>query len=100
MIPEGVSVCAQNSVYTSRLAKRDIFYVFPYEYERADYIILDEKRLKYVGDHIDNEKYDILLKEIPKTHTIVFQDDGIYLFRKKALFPLIPSLDDPEQKRF
>ncbi len=100
MIPEGVSVCAQNSVYTSRLAKRDIFYVFPYEYERADYIILDEKRLKYVGDHIDNEKYDILLKEIPKTHTIVFQDDGIYLFKKKVLFPLIPSLDDPEQKRF
>lgn len=100
MIPEGVSVCAQNSVYTSRLAKRDIFYVFPYEYERADYIILDEKRLKYVGDHIDNEKYDILLKEIPKTHTIVFQDDGIYLFKKKALFPLIPSLDDPEQERF
>ena len=100
MIPEGVSVCAQNSVYTSRLAKRDIFYLFPYEYERADYIILDENRLKYVGDHIDNEKYDILLKEIPKTHTIVFQDDGIYLFKKKALFPLIPSLDDPEQKRF
>ncbi|WP_347275135.1 DUF2079 domain-containing protein [Candidatus Kuenenia sp.] len=100
MIPEGVSVCVQNSVYTSRLAKRDIFYVFPYEYEQADYIILDEKRLKYVGDHIDNEKYDILLKEIPKTHTIVFQDDGIYLFKKKALFPLIPSLDDPEQERF
>lgn len=99
-IQEGASVCAQNSVYTSRLAKRDIFYVFPYEYERADYIILDEKRLKYVGDHIDNEKYDILLKEIPKTHTIVFQDDGIYLFKKKALFPLIPSLDDPEQERF
>jgi len=100
MIPEGVSVCAQNSVYTSRLAKRDIFYVFPYEYERADYIVLDEKRLKYVGDQIDNEKYNILLKEIPKTHTIVFQDDGIYLFKKKVLFPLIPSLDDPEQKRF
>ena len=66
----------------------------------TDYIILDENRLKYVGDHIDNEKYDILLKEIPKTHTIVFQDDGIYLFKKKVLFPLIPSLDDPEQKRF
>ena len=86
-IQEGASVCAQNSVYTSRLAKRDIFYVFPYEYERADYIILDEKRLKYVGDHIENEKYDILLKEISKTHTIVFQDDGIYFFKKRFYSP-------------
>ena len=48
-IQEMASVCAQNSVYTSYLAKRDIFYLFPYEYERTDYIILDETRLKYVG---------------------------------------------------
>jgi uncharacterized membrane protein len=95
-IQERASVCAQNSVYTSRLAKRDIFNVFPYEYEKSDYIVLDEKRLKYVGDHIDNEKYNILLQEIPETHATVYQKDGIYLFKKKVLFPVIPDKNDPE----
>ncbi len=90
-IPEGTSVCVQNSVYMSHLAKRNILCIFPYEYEKCDYIVVDEKRLKYVGDHIDNEKYDTLLKEIHNTHTAVSQDDGIYLFGKRVLFPLTPD---------
>jgi uncharacterized membrane protein len=95
-IRERASVCAQNSVYTSRLAKRDIFNVFPYEYEKSDYIVLDEKRLKYVGNYIENEKYNILLQKIPETHATVYQKDGIYLFKKKVLFPVIPDKNDPE----
>ena len=98
-IQEGASVCCAKFGIYKPSGKRDIFYVFPYEYERADYIILDEKRLKYVGDYIENEKYDILLKEISK-HTPSFFKTMGYIFQKKVLFPLIPSLDDPGQERF
>lgn len=92
-IPDGVSVCAQNSVYSSHLAKRDKFFVFPYEYEKADYVILDEKRLKYIGDRINAIRYDTLLQEIPRTHTIVFQEDGVYLFRNMMLFHSAPGIE-------
>ncbi|MCF6149647.1 MAG: DUF2079 domain-containing protein [Candidatus Kuenenia sp.] len=100
VIPDGASVCAQNSVYASRMAKRDTFYVFPYKYETADYVVLDEKRLKYVGDGINASHYDTLLQEIPRTHTIIFQKDGIYLFRKKMLFPLTPGIESSTGAKF
>ena len=46
----------------------------------------------------DNERYHLLLQGIPKTHAIVYQNDGIYLFKKKVLFPIISDKSDPEFK--
>lgn len=98
LIPEGMSVSAQNSVFTSQLAKRDIFFVFPEQYKFSDYIILDEKRLKYINNLIDvvidSNTYDTLLKEIPETHSIIFQKDGIHLFKKHSPLPLSPNSHD------
>ena len=52
-----------------------------------------------LGDHVDdNERYHLLLQEIPKTHAIVYQKDGIFLFKKKVLFPIISDKSDPEFK--
>lgn len=85
IIPDKASVCVQNSVYISNFAKRNDFWVFPYNYEESDYIVLDEKRLKYIYDHVDIEEYDILFQKIIDTHNIVFQEDGIYLFKKNNL---------------
>lgn len=83
-IPEdpNMVVISQGNINHARLAHRYNYWVFPYNWEGADYILLDLNKSFLVGDKIDREAY---MKEFLKIlnnsmFQIEFQEGGVLLF--------------------
>lgn len=84
-IPEEASVSSQNSVTTGYLAHRVEYYLFPDKTGEVDYVVLDRKRDHYVGDGMDEERYDKEFERVLDTYETVFFHDEIYIFERKEL---------------
>jgi len=83
-IPQQASVTSQDSVDSSYLAHRREYYLFPGKMEEVDYVVLDRKRTHFVGDMINEERYNKEFKKLLNTYEIVFSYDGIYIFKRKS----------------
>lgn len=75
-------VISQGNINHARLAHRYKYWVFPYKWENADYILLDLNRPLLMGDQIDEEAYMRELQKILNSSMfqIEFQEDGVLLF--------------------
>ena len=83
-IPQQASVTSQNSVNTGYLAHRIEYYLFPNKIGEVDYVVLDRKRARFVGDAIDEERYNKEFERLLNTYEIVFFYDEIYIFKRKG----------------
>ncbi len=84
-ISEEASVSSQGSVTTGYLAHRVEYYLFPDKIGEVDYVVLDKKREHFVGDGIDEERYNREFERLLDTYETVFSYDEIYIFKRKEL---------------
>jgi len=82
-ISEEDSVSSQGSVTTGYLAHRIEYYLFPDKIGEVDYVVLDRKRVHFVGDAIDEERYNKEFERLLSTYKLVFSYDEIYIFKRK-----------------
>lgn len=82
-IPQQASVTSQNSVNSSYLAHRIEYYLFPDKIGEVDYVVLDRKRAHFVGDAIDEERYNKEFERLLSTYKLVFFYDEIYIFKRR-----------------
>jgi len=82
-ISEEDSVSSQGSVTTGYLAHRIEYYLFPDKIGEVDYVVLDRKRVHFVGDAIDEERYNKEFERLLSTYKLVFFYDEIYIFKRK-----------------
>ena len=77
-------VTSQNSINHARLAHRYKHWVFPYQWEEADYILLDIKRPLMIYDHVDEKMYMEELRKIKQSPDFQpeFEKDGVLLFKR------------------
>ncbi len=81
-IPQDSSVVSQNMVNNSYLAHRKEYYCFPQQIEKADYVVLDQKRPHHVSGEVDEEEYEKEFNKVLKSHQVLFSYDGIYIFKR------------------
>ncbi|MBA7702382.1 hypothetical protein ES703_111149 [subsurface metagenome] len=77
------SVSSQGSVNTGYLAHRREYYLFPDKIGDVDYVVLDRKRAHFVGDTIDEERYNKEFERLLDTYEVVFSYDEIYIFKRQ-----------------
>ena len=83
LISQKDSVSSQGSVNTGYLAHRREYYLFPHKIGEVDYVVLDRKRVHFVGDAIDEERYNKEFERLLSTYKLVFFYDEIYIFKRK-----------------
>lgn len=84
IIPPSAKVCIQNNINWHTLMHRPKWYLYPANLDKSEYVLLDLKRPLYVLDKINPQKYYEKLEELKKTHGIIFEKDGVMLFKKKV----------------
>ena len=82
-IPPEASLSSQSSVNNSYLAHRVEYYSFPGKVGEVDYVVLDGKRPRLVGDRLDEERYEKEFEKLLNTYELIFSYDEIYIFRRK-----------------
>lgn len=80
-----VAVVTQNDINSARLAHRYGYYSFPNELERADYILLDKRRLPFVYWTPEPERYEEIIRGLKANPQwrIIFDEDGVLVFRRE-----------------
>ena len=78
-----ISVVSQNSLNINRFVKRDLYNAFPHDIANCDFIVLDIKRPLYVLDMLNEKEYYRNLNIIKRTRTLIYANDGFYIFGKK-----------------
>ena len=94
-----VVVVTQNDVNSARLAHRHYYFTFPVGLERADYVLLDTGRRRFLYWIVprDREPYDRVirqLRELPD-YRVAFERDGVLLFARVG--PRRPGPPDNER---
>jgi len=79
-----VMVVTQNDVNSARLAHRHFYFAFPNGLERADYVLLDERRLPFVYWVPDAALYERVERRLRNdlAYRRVFERDGIVVFAR------------------
>jgi uncharacterized membrane protein len=96
LIPDEASVCAQSNL-VPHMSERNKIYLFPYQDESADYIVLDTIE----GDTypIDKGGYKKEVEKViqNKNYDIIFSQDGYLVLRKRV--PILLSSYDKSTKQ-
>ncbi len=79
----GAVVVTQNDVNSARLAHRYGYFAFSNELERADYILLDTRRLPFVYWTPEPERYAELVRGLQGNADwrVIFDEGGVLVFR-------------------
>src|SRR6267143_769979 len=79
-----VAVVSQNDVNSAHLAHRSAYFAFPNQLQRADYVLLDTRRLPFVCWTPEPDRYRALVDDLQRSDRwrIMFDEDGVLLFRR------------------
>lgn len=79
-----IPVLSQNDLNSAHLAHRYAYFAFPNQLPRADYVLLDTRRLPFVYWTPEPDRYRALVEELRGSDRwrIVFDEDGVLLFRR------------------
>lgn len=86
LIPEDpkVKVVSHSGIYDKRLAHRYFYKPFPEKWEDADYVLLDNRRGRYVFDSLNDDLYRKELNKLMENRNfkLVYNNNEVLLFRK------------------
>ena len=79
-----VAVVAQNDINSARLAHRFGYFAFPNELSRADYVLLDLRRLPFVYWTPEPQRYAGLVENLRANPdwSVIFEEEGVLVFRR------------------
>jgi uncharacterized membrane protein len=97
-VDPGVMVVAQNDVNSARLAHRHFYFAFPSGLERADYVLLDTRRMPFVyWVAKEPDRYAAIVGELRASsdYRVAFERDGVLLFARAGARR--PGAPDPQR---